>query len=90
VRWDRKSLGTDVFAKGEKGMVSAQILNCRFYAFIDFDLFDAGIAFDVKDAIGNEQVVIKLLCAADVQDCVRFAIQLPNFFQWQAGCGIAS
>ena len=58
--------------------MSFQILNCRFHAFIDLDLLDAGIALDVQNAIGNEQIVVEFLCAADVQDRVRFAIKLPN------------
>src|SRR5205807_1375612 len=42
---DRKAFGADVFAKSEKGMMPAQILNCRFHALIDLDLLDARIAF---------------------------------------------
>jgi hypothetical protein len=63
-----------VFAKGEEGMMSSQILNCRFHALIDLDLLDAGIALDVQNAIGNEEIVVEFLCAADVQDGVRFAV----------------
>ncbi len=60
--------------------MSLQILNCRFHALIDLDLLDAGIALDVQNAIGNEEIVVEFLCAADVQDRVRFAIKLPNSF----------
>jgi hypothetical protein len=37
-------------------------------------LLKAGVALDVKNAIGNEQVVVEFLGATDVQDCVRIAI----------------
>ena len=77
---DRKAFGADVFAESEERMMPAQVLLCRFHALVDLNLFNARIAFDVENAIGNQQIVVKLLCAADVQDCVRFAIKLPNFF----------
>jgi len=48
-----------------------QIFDCRLYAFVDLDLFNTGVALDVENAIGNEQIVIELLRAANVQDCVR-------------------
>ena len=48
-------------------------------------MLNAGVALDVKNAIGNEQVVVEFLGATDVQDCVRIAIQLPDFFQRHAG-----
>ena len=86
---DRKAFGADVFAKSEKGMMSAQILNCRFHALIDLDLLDPRIAFNVQNPIRNEQIVVEFLCAADVQNSVRIPVKLPNSFQSQAGSGIA-
>ena len=41
--------------------MSSQIFDCRFYSLIDLDLLNARIALDVKNAIGNEQIVIKFL-----------------------------
>jgi len=58
----------------------SQIIDRRFYFLVDLDLFNAGIALDVKNAIGNKQVVIEFLRAANVEDCVRIAIELPDFF----------
>src|SRR5947199_2559254 len=86
---DRIAFGADVFAKSEKGMMSAQILNCRFHALIDLDLLDPRIAFNVQNPIRNEQIVVEFLCAADVQNSVRIPVKLPNSFQSQAGSGIA-
>jgi len=43
-------------------------------------LLNAGIALDVQNSIGNEQVVVEFLCAANIQDRVRVAIDLPDFF----------
>src|SRR5206468_3853369 len=74
-----------VFAECEKRVMPLQIFDCRLYAFIDLDLFNAGIALDVKNAIGNEQVVVEFLGATDVQDCICIAIELPDFFQRHAG-----
>ena len=65
-----------------------QIFDCRFHAFVDLDLLNAGVALDVKNAIGNEQIVIELLRAANIQDCVGVAIKLPDFFQRDAGSWI--
>ena len=62
-----------------------QIFDCRLYTLVDLDLLNAGVALDVKNAVGNEQVVVEFLGATDVQDCVRIAIQLPDFFQRHAG-----
>jgi hypothetical protein len=81
----RKILGPDVFAECEKRVVPPQIFDCRFHTFVDLDLLNAGVALDVKNAIGNEQVVVEFLRATNVQDCVRIAIELPNFLQRHAG-----
>ncbi len=78
---NRKILCPDVFAECEKRVMPPQIFDCRFHAFVDLDLFNAGIALDVKNAVGNKQIVIELLRAANVQDGVSFAIQLPDSFQ---------
>jgi hypothetical protein len=80
VSWDRKVFGADIFAKGKECMMSSQVLLCRFHVLIDLDLLDAGIALDVQNAIGNEKIVVEFLCAADVQDRVRLALKLPNWF----------
>ena len=85
----RKSFGADVFAKGEEGMMSPQILLCRFHALVDLDLLHAGIALDVENAIAREQVVVEFLCAADVQDRVGLAIKLLDSSQSQARGRIA-
>jgi len=61
-----------------------QICDCRFYALVDLDLLNARVALDVKNAIGNQQVVIKFLRPANVQDCICLAIQLLDFLKWQA------
>src|ERR1051325_6245538 len=65
--------------------MTPQILDCRFHAFVDLDLLNAGVAFDVKNAIRSEQIVIELLRATNVQDGVGIPIELPDFFQREAG-----
>src|SRR6266550_4006448 len=85
MQWNRKIACPDVFAECEKRVMSPQIFDCRFHAFVDLDLFNTGVALDVKNAVGNEQVVVEFLGATDVQDCVRIAIQLPDLFQRHAG-----
>ena len=60
--------------------MTPQIIDCRSYAFVDLDLLNPGIALDVKDAIRNEQVVVELLRAANIQDGVGVPIKLPDFF----------
>ena len=87
---NRKIVCPDVFAECEKRVVPSQIFDCRFYAFVDLDLFNTGVALDIKNAIGNEQVVVEFLRATNVQDGVRISIELPDFFQrhtgsWSAG-----
>ena len=47
--------------------------------------FNARIALDVKNAIGNEQIVIEFLCAANVQDRIGVAIELPDSRQGEPG-----
>ena len=78
-----KIVCADVFAKRKQRAMPSQIFDGRFYSLVDFDLFDAGIALDVKNAIGNEQVVIKFLRAANIQNRISLAIKLPDFFQRQ-------
>jgi hypothetical protein len=77
---NRKAFGADAFTKSEQRVMSAQVFLRRFHAFVDLDLLYAGITLDVKNAIRTEEVVVKFLCTANVQDCVRFAIQLANLF----------
>ena len=60
--------------------MTPQIIDCRSYAFVDLDLLNPGIALDVKEAIANKQVVVKLLRAADIQDGIGIPIELPDFF----------
>src|SRR5205823_9429926 len=62
------------------------IVDCRSFALIDLDLFDARVALDINDPIAFEQVVIELLRSANVQDRVRLAIKLPDFLERQTGC----
>lgn len=66
-----------------------QIFDCRFYFLVDLDLLNAGVALDVKNAIGNEQVVIKFLRPTNVQDCIGLAIQLLNFLNGRPAVGFA-
>ena len=69
-----KIFGPDIFAECKKCAMPPQIFDCRFHIFIDLDLLNTRVALDVENAIGNEQIVIELLRATDVQDCVRIAI----------------
>src|SRR5881227_1642789 len=85
MQWHWKISGPDVFAECEKRVMPPQIVDCRFHALVDLDLLNAGVALDVKNAIGNEQVVVELLRATNVQDRVRIAIKLPDFLQRHAG-----
>src|SRR6266513_2872057 len=93
---DREAFYADVFAECEKRVMPPQIVDCRFHPFVDLDLLHAGVALDVKNTIGNEQIVIELLRTTNVQDCIRIAIELPNCFQrhadswsaWQVACAI--
>src|SRR5262249_34160498 len=85
MQWHRKIPGPDVFAKREERVVPSQIFDCGFHTFVDLDLLDAGVALDVKNAIGSEQVVVEFLRAADVQDRVRIAIEFTDFFQRDSG-----
>ena len=75
-----KAFRPDVLAKREKRAMPSQIFDCRFYTFVDLDLLNAGVALDVKNSIGNEQVLVKFLRPANVQDCISLAIELPDFF----------
>jgi len=68
----------------------AQVVDCRSYAFIDLDLFDAWIALDINDSIALEQIVVELLRAANIEDGVSVAIKLTDFFKRQPGRGILS
>jgi hypothetical protein len=76
----RKILRPDVFAECKKCAMPSQILDCRFHPYVDLNLLNAGVALDVKNAVGNKQIVIKFLRTTNVQDCVRIAIELPDFF----------
>jgi len=69
----------DIFAKGKKRAMPSQIFDCRFYSLVDLDLLNGRVALDVKNAIGNEQVVIKFLRPANVQDGISIPIELPDF-----------
>jgi len=80
MEWHRELFGADVFAECEKRVMPPQIFDCRFHAFVDLDLFNAGVALDVKNTIRNEQIVVEFLRAANVQDRVGIAIELPDFF----------
>jgi hypothetical protein len=51
---DGKTLCADIFAECEKRAMSLEIIGGRLCAFVDLDLLNARIAFDVKNAIGNE------------------------------------
>src|ERR1700730_12769763 len=50
-RGNRKTFGADILAESEKRVVPAQIIDCRFYALVDLDLLNAGIALDVQNAL---------------------------------------
>ena len=69
----------DVFAKGKKRSMPSQIFDCRFYSLVDLDLLNGGVALDVKNAIGNKQVVVEFLRPANVQDRVSIPIELLDF-----------
>ena len=60
--------------------MSFQVVDCRSYVFVDLDLFDPWIAFDVNDPIALEQIVIEFLRAANVQNRVGLAIKLTDLF----------
>ena len=62
-------------------MVPPQIIDGRSYTLVDLDLLNPWIALNIEDAIACEQIVIKFLCAANVQDRVGVAIKLSNLFQ---------
>src|SRR5262252_2694481 len=85
MQWDREVFCADVFAECEKSAMPPQILDCRFYAFVDLDLLHAGVALDVKNTVRNQQIVVELLRTTNVQNCIRIAIELPNCFQRHAG-----
>ena len=86
---NRKGIAADILPESEKRMVAAKIFDGRFYPLIDFDLFHAGVAFDVKNAIAREQVVVELLRAADIQDGIGVAIKLADFLKRKAGGWVA-
>jgi hypothetical protein len=54
VRRNWKTFRADVFAKCEERPMPPQIIDRRFYALVDLDLFNARITLDVKNAIGTE------------------------------------
>ena len=65
-----------------------EIFDCRFHPLVDLDLFNTGIALDVKNAIGNKQIVIEFLRAANIQDCISVSIKLPIFFNEKPAVGL--
>src|SRR3954468_24493565 len=86
---DRKRFGPDIFAEGKKGVMAPEILEGGFLALIHFDLLNAGIAFDVENAIAGEQIGVELLGAADVEDGVGFTVKLADPGEGKAGGGMA-
>ncbi len=50
----RESFRSDIFTECKKCAMPPQVLDCRFHAFVDLDLLDAGVALDVQDAVGNK------------------------------------
>src|SRR2546421_4296653 len=86
---DREALCADVFAEGEEGVVALEIFDRRFVILIDFDLFDAGIALDVEDAVAAEEIGIEFLGATDVEDRIGFTVKLPDPVEGKAGRRIA-
>ena len=48
-------------------------------ALIDLDLLDTRVAFDVKNALALQQIVIEFLSPADIEDGVGFAVKLADF-----------
>ncbi len=81
---DGKSTGADVFAEGEQRVMTLQISQRAVVFLVDFDLFDAGIAFDVEDALALGQVLMQVERAADIQDRVRFAVKFAHAFPAKA------
>src|SRR2546423_4349713 len=65
---DGEPFGADVLAEGEERVMALEIFQRRFVTLIDFDLLNAGIAFDVENAIAGEQIGIEFLRAANVED----------------------
>ena len=57
-----------------------EIFDRRFHPLVDLDLFNTRVALDVKNAIGNKQVVVEFLRAANIQDGISVSIELPDFF----------
>ena len=80
VRWNRKTFCADVFTKREKRVVPAEVVDRRSYTFINLDLFNARIAFNINDPIALQQIVIELLRSANIKDRVGVAIKLANAF----------
>jgi len=80
VPWDRELFRADIFAKREERVMTAEIVDRRFYALVDLDLLNPRIALDINNAIALQQIVIELLRPANVQDRVGVPIKLANFF----------
>src|SRR5437899_939845 len=81
VRRHRKTFGADIFTEGKKCVMTLQIIDCRSYAPVDFDLLNTGIALDVKKAFTGKKVLVQFLRAANIQDRIGFAIKLTDLFQ---------
>src|SRR6202043_3769850 len=50
----RKFLRADIFAEREKRVMTAEVVDCRSYAFVDLNLFNPRIAFDINNAIDRK------------------------------------
>src|SRR5688572_23671112 len=86
---DRTRVGCDILAEAEEGMVPPEIFEGRFVTLVDLDLFKAGIALDVENAVVREQVGIEFLGATNVEDGVGFSIKLTDAGERKPGGGIA-
>ena len=85
MRRNGKSLRANVFAKGEKRVMPAEIPARGRVAFVDLDLLHAGIAFDVKNAVALQQVVIEFLAPANIEDGIGVPVELPDLLQGKSG-----
>src|SRR5205807_10157475 len=76
---DRKLFRPDVFSKSKQCVMPPEIVDCRLNTLIDFYLFNAWIALDIKNSITREYIVIELLRATDIQNRIDRLIKLTNF-----------
>src|SRR4029077_15888925 len=79
-----KTFRANIFPEGEERAMTPQIIDRRSYPLINPDLLHARIAFDINNAIACEQIVVEFLRPANIQNRVRFAIELTNPFQRKA------